>query len=221
MEEKVGRVLPDEDPMLAWLPRQAADLLNRYKKGKDGRTPEARPIGKHWRKPAIAFGERLYFREVGEGTRVLKEGRYVGHHGRTGSLALDSDECQMPTDGILLDGIKSEKIWELSAPRPAAGERPSPEARVAPPQRRKPYIRRENVHKHGATEGCPGCTCVLENRRATVPHTEACRARIIEAMEKNETGAEESRHMQRSAKKTKRETDQNQRSFRPGRERER
>jgi len=105
LEEKVGMVLPDEDPMLAWLPRQAADLLNRYKKGTDGRTPEVRPIGKHWRKPAIAFGERLYFREVGKGTRVLKEGRYVGHHGRTGSLALDSDECQMPTDGILLDGI--------------------------------------------------------------------------------------------------------------------
>ena len=37
---------------------------------------------------AMAFGEGLYFREVGEGTRVLKEGRYVGHHGRTGSLML-------------------------------------------------------------------------------------------------------------------------------------
>ena len=101
--------------------------------------------------------------------------------------------------------------WELSAPRPVAGERligedrlvvppPPPEARVAPPQRRKLYIRRENVHKHGATEGCPGCTCVLENRRTTVPHTEACRARIIEAMEKNETGAE---RIQAYAKKRK------------------
>jgi len=101
--------------------------------------------------------------------------------------------------------------WELSAPRPAAGERligedrlvvppPPPEARVAPPQRRKLYIRREDVHKHGATEGCPGCTCVLENRRTTVPHTEACRARIIEAMERDETGAE---RLQMHAKKRK------------------
>ena len=49
---------------------------------------EARRSGKQWRKPAIAFGERLFFREVGEGVRVLKEGRYVGHHGRTGSLML-------------------------------------------------------------------------------------------------------------------------------------
>ena len=91
--------------------------------------------------------------------------------------------------------------WELSAPRPAAGERliaedrlvvplPPPEERLAPPQRRRLYIRREDVHKHGATDGCPGCKCVLEDRRTTVPHTEACRARIIEAMEKDETGAE-------------------------------
>ena len=102
-----------------------------------------------------------------------------------------------PTGWDQLRGIP----WELSAPRPVAGERligedrlvvppPPPGARVAPPQRRKLYIRREDVHKHGATEGCPGCTCVLANRRTTVPHTEACRARIIEAMEKDETGAE-------------------------------
>ena len=108
LEEKIGRVLSDEDPVLSWLPRQAADLLCRYKKGADGRTPEARRSGKQWRKPAIAFGERPFFREVGEGVRVLKEGRYVGHHGRTGSLmlmALNSGECRVQTDGILLDGI--------------------------------------------------------------------------------------------------------------------
>ena len=102
-----------------------------------------------------------------------------------------------PTGWDQLRGIP----WELSAPRPAAGERliaedrlvvplPPPEERLAPPQRRRLYIRREDVHKHGATDGCPGCKCVLEDRRTTVPHTEACRARIIEAMEKDETGAE-------------------------------
>ena len=131
-----------------------------------------------------------------------------------------------PTGWDQLRGIP----WELTAPRPVAGERligedrlvvppPPPEARVAPPQRRKLYIRREDVHKHGATEGCPGCTCVLENRRTTVPHTEACRARIIEAMEKDETGAERIQaHAKKRREDQERETDQNQRSFRPKRE---
>ena len=77
---------------------------------------------------------------------------------------------------------------------------PPIEDRVAPPQRRRIYIRREDVHKHGATPGCPGCQCILENKRTMVPHTEACRARIIEAMEKDEAGAE---RLQTHAKKRK------------------
>ena len=208
LEEKLGRELKDDDPALAWLPRQAGDLLSRYKKGPDGRTPEARRCGKQWRKPAIAFGERLYFREVGEGVRVLKEGRYVGHHGRTGSILvmtadgarrgtgirrLSSADRWDPSGWDLLRGLP----WEHSAARPA-GEQlmleerlvvpPLKEERVAPPQQRRVYIRREDVHKHGATEGCPKCRCILEDKRTTLPRTEACRARITEAMEKDEAG---------------------------------
>ena len=48
LEEKIGKVLTDGDPVLTWLPRQAADLLNRYKKGTDGRTAETRRSGKQW-----------------------------------------------------------------------------------------------------------------------------------------------------------------------------
>ena len=130
LEEKLSKELKDDDPALAWLPRQAGDLLSRYKKGQDGRTPEARRCGKQWRKPAIAFGERLYFREVGEGVRILKEGRYVGHHGRTGSILvttadgvrrgtgirrLSSADRWDPSGWDLLRGLP----WEHSAARPA------------------------------------------------------------------------------------------------------
>ena len=204
LEEKLSKELKDDDPALAWLPRQAGDLLSRYKKGPDGRTPEARRCGKQWRKPTIAFGERLYLREVGEGVRVLKEGRYVGHHGRTGSILvmttdgvrrgtgirrLSSADRWDPSGWDLLRGLP----WEQSAARPA-GEQlmleerlvvpPLKEERVAPPQQRRVYIRREDVHKHGAT----GCRCILEDKRTTLPHTEACRARITEAMENDEAG---------------------------------
>ena len=57
LEEKVGRVLPDEDPMLAWLPRQAADLLNRYKKRRvDARSPP------QWK--ALAEARHSFWRET-------------------------------------------------------------------------------------------------------------------------------------------------------------
>ena len=58
-------------------------------------TPEHRRCGKNWRKPSIAIGEKLYYREVGEGVRHLKEGRCIGQHGRTGSLLV-----------IAADGVK-------------------------------------------------------------------------------------------------------------------
>ena len=86
LEEKLGRILKEDDPVLSWFPRHSADLICRYKRGVDGKTPEQRRSGKQWRKPAITIGERLYYREVGEGARPLKEGRYIGHHGRTGAL---------------------------------------------------------------------------------------------------------------------------------------
>ena len=58
---------------------------------------------------------------------------------------------------------------------------PPREERVAPPQQRRVY-RREDVRKRGATDG------ILEDKRTTLPRTEACRARITEAMEKDEAG---------------------------------
>ena len=111
----------------------------------------------------------------------------------TGIRRLSSADRWDPSDWDLLRGLP----WEHSAARPA-GEQlmleerlvvpPPKEERVAPPQQRRVYIRREDVHKHGATEGCPGCRCILEDKRTTLPHTEACRARITEAMEKDEAG---------------------------------
>ena len=99
LEEKLGLTLKDDGPILAWLPRHGADLLSRYRKGEDGRTPEQRRSGKAWRRPALEFGERLYYREAGakgasKSTLQMKmlEGRYIGHHGGTGSLLVITTE---------------------------------------------------------------------------------------------------------------------------------
>ena len=40
LEEPVGKELGNGDPVSAWLPRLAADVMNRYKRGPDGRKPE-------------------------------------------------------------------------------------------------------------------------------------------------------------------------------------
>ena len=210
LEEKVGRPLSDSDPVLAWLPRHVGDLMNRYKKGTDGKTPESRRTGKQWRKPAISYGERLYYRMVGENVRGLKVGRYIGHHGRTGSLlVITADGVQRgtgirrlgPAERWVMDGWDDQRgfSWEVAARRPAERQEAligeprlevpaMPSVAVLPPAERQLYIRKADVEKYGATEGCPGCTCVLLDQPTVLPHTEACRVRLLEMMSKDEQG---------------------------------
>ena len=210
LEEKVGRPLSDSDPVLAWLPRHVGDLMNRYKKGTDGKTPESRRTGKQWRKPAISYGERLYYRMVGENVRGLKVGRYIGHHGRTGSLlVITADGVQRgtgirrlgPAERWVMDGWDDQRgfPWEVAARRPAERQEAligeprlevpaMPSVAVLPPAERWLYIRKADVEKYGATEGCPGCTCVLLDQPRVLPKTEACRVRLLEMMSKDEQG---------------------------------
>ena len=85
---------------LAWLPRHQADQVNRYKVGDDGKTPEQRRTGKMWRKPALEFGERVMIREAQTAQQRHRNafeakmiyGRYIGHHGRTGSLLVLNED---------------------------------------------------------------------------------------------------------------------------------
>ena len=77
-EARLGRRLRDDDPMLTWLPKRAAELLKKY--------------------PACLLGTRTC---IGRKTRceagmrketkkrhrtTLVEGRFAGHHGRTGGV---------------------------------------------------------------------------------------------------------------------------------------
>ena len=63
-----------------------------------------------------------------------------------------------------------------------------PSVAVVPPAERRLYIRKTDVEKYGATDGCPGCTCVLLDQPTVLPHTEACRTRLLELMSKDEQG---------------------------------
>ena len=85
---------------------------------------------------------------------------------------------------------KASGAWRSSDWRGQARlEVPAP-ARVAlaPPAQRRVYIRKEDVNKYGSTAGCPGCTCVLMDEPTVVPHTEACRVRIMELMQGDKQG---------------------------------
>ena len=51
--------IADDSPLLSWLPRFAAQVMNKMRIGKDGMTSEMRRTGRRWRKPTAQFGESL------------------------------------------------------------------------------------------------------------------------------------------------------------------
>ena len=94
LERRLGKVLAETDPILAWLPTFAGDAVSAFRKMKDGKTRYEKETGKKWSRPRLCFGERCMMRlaEEKSGARKrdwkprLVEVRFVGYHSRTGSL---------------------------------------------------------------------------------------------------------------------------------------
>ena len=217
LEAKLGTQLEDGDPVLSWLPRHAADLISRYRRGEDGKTPEQRRTGKQWRKPAIAFGEKILFREAEAQARlstlqpVMSEGRYIGHHGRKGTLLVITKEGVK--HGVSFRRLPPQERWpqagwsELrgfpwdvrprarNSPKPALGDdeprQPILEHAMAPPEGpRRLYVLKNDVEHFGPSPGCPGCDSVIATGSVQpgAGHTQACRERFIELLKQDEAG---------------------------------
>ena len=75
--------IADESPLLSWLPRFAAQVMNEMRIGKDRKTSELRRTGRRWRKPMAQFVEKVLFRKIGGdgvssfGSRMTQESSLV------------------------------------------------------------------------------------------------------------------------------------------------
>ena len=94
LEEKLGKAVRIDHPILTCLPAHAAQCLSRFRLGADGRSAEQRRTGKKWSLPVLEFGERVHVRPAvpqeprsGMAPKMI-EGRYVGHRSRTGMILI-------------------------------------------------------------------------------------------------------------------------------------
>ena len=83
-EQNTSVRIADDSPFLSWLPRFAAQVMNKMRIGKDGKTSEIRRTGRRWRKPMAQFGEKVWFRKIGEDgvssfASRMTQGIFVGH----------------------------------------------------------------------------------------------------------------------------------------------
>ena len=80
--------IADDSPSLSWLPRFAAQVINKLRIDKDGKTSELRRTGRRWRKPMAQLGEKVWLRKIGEDgvssfASRMTQGIFVGHRDRT------------------------------------------------------------------------------------------------------------------------------------------
>ena len=65
--------------------------MNKMRIGKDGKTSEMRRTCRRGRKPMAQFGEKVWFRQIGEDgvssfASRMAQGIFVSHHDRTGAV---------------------------------------------------------------------------------------------------------------------------------------
>ena len=66
VEQNTSVRIADDSPLLSWLLRFAAQVMNKMRIGKDGKTSEMRRTGRRWREPVAQLGETVWFRKIGE-----------------------------------------------------------------------------------------------------------------------------------------------------------
>ncbi|CAK0805504.1 unnamed protein product, partial [Prorocentrum cordatum] len=202
LESKLGVKVEDKHPVLAHLPEHAASVINRYRRGQDGKTALQRLTGRQWRTPVPLFGERLMVRFAGERARKnaleeqMVEARYIGHHPRDGSMmditsdgvkkavgfrSLPQSEKWITAGWDSLKGLP----WDV-APRAAVRREPSSD------RERRMYVLKADVERLGATPGCPGCVSIAKHGKVLAGHAHnaVCSKRIFEALDAEEAGRE-------------------------------
>ncbi len=208
VEARIKERLPCTHPMMAWLVEHAADVLNRYNIGKDGRTPYQRLKGRKFIGNMMEFCSPVMFRVSGKVAGGLMQARWM--QGLWVGKKLHSDEhLVMKDDGMVvrsravremdqeislqdLDKLRSTPHDPLGisrqtteAPRAAAVPREAVDGEVeSKPRRAK--ITLDVINKYGRTPGCPKCRAIERGDHggatAAFGHSARCRERIEELM---------------------------------------
>ena len=96
LEERLGGRLEPGHPVITWLVEWAATLINRYRVGKDGQTPDQRHKGRErCHRPIAEFGESVWYMPMTTATNHLNkmetrmfDGIWLGMESRDGSVRI-------------------------------------------------------------------------------------------------------------------------------------
>ena len=160
-EHNTGVRIADDSPLPSWLSRFAAQVMNKMRIGKDGKTCEMRRSGRRWRKPMAQFGEKVWF---------LGEDGVSSFASRMTQGILCGTPWQMVAPELMLTKKVTSDKGGAGPPLPRIVFERAPE--VEP---RRFHVLSAGAHGHIS---CPGCAALASHGKATKPHHDECRERI-------------------------------------------
>ena len=216
----MGAQIPSNHNILAWLVEFAGTVVNRYEMDRDGKTPFERLRGKQSRLIGLEFGEKVNFRRTAVGVRMAKldslwsDGVFLGYRSVSGEIVVGTESGVFKTRTVqhkayehrwhkqnmdMVGGVP----WRASTS--ADGEEgimPAVDIGMEMPEvdiprvPRRLYIRAKDIERHGATSNCKGCIATLRGEGGVL-HSDTCRKRVTEEIEKSDEGARAKRARQR------------------------
>jgi hypothetical protein len=215
LENKVGIRFPAVRPIMSWIAKRAADMINKFHVGPDGKTSYEIIEGNKYTRSLVKFGEKIFFRRGKLSKNKLEarweEGIFLGTEWRTGAAHVGAKEGVLEAHGIrrvpqevrwnaeLVQAVKGfpwrrknpvDGVPEMIRVRHLTeeGEVKGPEVKPEDePRMTQVRLPKKLFEDHGYTSGCPGCRALLRNM---VPrsHKAECRERMEKIMSQTEEG---------------------------------
>ena len=205
-EAALGITLDVDHPMVAWLIRHSAWLLNRFAIGKDGYTAFERSRGRSFKGEMAKLFEMVLYRPHDVGLHKFEDrvevGMWLGKTTKSddhliflkqGQAVVRARTLKRRTPGRRWDKEYALAMrcvpWQMKMPEPKL-----PAGPAGPREIPKRYITWKYVQKYGGTPGCRACSVDSTN------HSKECRARF-EAIFEKETQEADAARIQAERKK--------------------
>ena len=204
---RFGQEFPGGHPVLSWLVKYSVAMVNRCRRGPDSKTAYELRKGRKFARVLPHFAEKILFMIPGLTKGVARveprweDGIFLGVSDRSDELYVGTKrgmhkvrtvrrrEATERVDFIFLNSV-SARPWDgpkkVRDVRIVSPDVSSPAA-MAEAEGRRLYISKADIMKHGLTEGCLGCRCHAEGKRAQ-GHSEGCRTRLEAEIAKSEDG---------------------------------
>ncbi len=117
LEARIGAEIPEEHPIIPWVIRHAAQVINRHRIGEDGLTRHRRLKGKNFDKEVAEIGESVWFLYLkSKGRNKMRSrwssGLWLGIRDESGEAIIGTDEGVMKCRTIKRKGTREER-WDL------------------------------------------------------------------------------------------------------------